>query len=298
MFSNYWPDSSLIALPSSQHAEAAIVAITDRAAALDIDIQDARAREREQEEDDSFERIQSQPNEEEEDEEEDEGPISYHDDNRDRQREDNEDDELDRARSQGVSTGMENAGHGVPVSAEDPDAYEDEPFDPLENDEWKDYKEVEYIPDPSFCWKCWATQTASEQEINQDYQDNNKLQMETLGKMSEFKAALAQQTDYNLNIRPYNPFLIDKPVSLLNFRDHASVHTINPDVIDERSLRFLCYVRRHIEVTTMRRPKKRKAGDSRYEEKLDKDKLRIWMQIDAPIKRLMTEKRRRLSSLM
>lgn len=296
MFNFRWPDLSQVTIPPSQHADAAIGNITERAAALDLDIQDARNHRggsdiNQDDDDDSFEEI---PPPHEEEGYNDEGEIHYHEEHREEQ-------ELDQARSSGVSAGMDNAGHGIPVQPDDPDAYEYEPFDPLDdNDEWKDYKEIEFIPDPSFCWRCYATQSMAEQEINQDYQDNKKLEMETLGKMSEFKRALAQQADYNLNIRPYDPFLIDKPVSLVNWRDHASVHTINPDVIEERSLRFLCSVRRHLEATTMLRPKKRKADQLHpaQHDKLDQSKLKIWLQIEAPIKRLMTEQRRRLSTLI
>lgn len=175
---------------------------------------------------------------------------------------------------------------GVPVAPDDPEAYEDEPFDPFEED-WDSVVETEEIKDPNWCFECYCTQTSAESEVNQDYQRLKQIRTEGMGKMSQIALCRTLQNEYNTTIRPYQTYK-DKAVSLKNWRDHPTLHTINSDVVEEASLKFLCAAIRHVEKTTFRRNKRK-----HDQQTLDDKKLNLWLKLEDRRKRLMVEHRNR-----
>jgi hypothetical protein len=179
---------------------------------------------------------------------------------------------------------------GVPVAEDDPDAYEDEPFDPFDED-WDSVVEKEEIKDPTWCFECYCTQTEAEGEVNQDYQRLKKLRVECMGKMSKIAMCKTLNDDYNTSIRPFQTYK-HLAVPLKNWRDHPTKHTIQADVVEEDSLKFLCELSRHLEKTTFRRNKRKHDQVS-----IDKDKVNLWLKVEDRRKRLMAEHRNRQCSL-
>lgn len=210
---------------------------------------------------------------------------------------DAERDELLDARREGVSQGMENAGHGVPVDPDDPEAYGDECYDPSEED-WSTVQEIEPIVDPTFCFECLYTQSPDEQEANDFYALLKKARSECLGHKRPTQICVSLQQEYNKYIRPHleNVKHRDLPVSLINWRDHPTIHVKQPDVIEEKSLAYICNVMSHLERTTFRRPKKRKHPENDSESWLDTTKINLWLKLEVPRKRMMIEQRRRLKN--